>query len=148
MEPNQSKDCFHVPKMVSVYVDKLLETCIITPTTPWGYQITLEEVESAIEDRSFESIPWELVKYREFTEEERQYHIRRIAYLAFHGWSDPIEIDVGCPCLGFYTDWLILDGNHRFFAAVVRKDKYILSTIAGELEYAEELFGIEKQIAI
>jgi hypothetical protein len=142
--------------MVSVSVDKLLETCIITPTTPWGYQITIEEVEKAIEDRVFESTPWELAgffdhglaRFSEFTEEERQYHIRRIAYLAFHGWSDPIEIDVGCPCLGFYTDWLILDGNHRFFAAVVRKDKLILSTIAGELGYAEELLGIEKQIAI
>ncbi len=129
-------------EVVQVSVDKLLETCIIAPATPWGYQIALDEVRDAISKQEFESTPWELIGFEVFAEEERQYHIRRIAYLVVHGWSDPIEIDVGCPCLGFYTDWLILDGNHRFFAAVIRKDEYILSTIAGQLDYAEELLGI------
>ena len=128
---------------ILVPVDKLLESCSIIPTTCWGYKIALDEVRQAIEKQTFDAIPWNLVKFEKFTEEERQYHIRRIAYLAVHGWSDPIEIDVGCPCLGFYTDWLILDGNHRFFAAIVRGDSHIPATIAGQLDYAEELLSVE-----
>ena len=70
-------------------------------------------------------------------------HIGRIRYLARHGWSDPIEIDVGVPCLGYHgPQWLVIDGNHRLWAATLRGDASILADIAGQVDHAARLFGV------
>ncbi len=68
-------------------------------------------------------------------------HIARIAHLAASGWSDPIEVDVGVPFLNCWVDWPVIDGNHRLAAAMVRGDKYILSSIAGSCDYMRERLG-------
>lgn len=73
-------------------------------------------------------------------------HARRIAYLAHHGWADPIEIDVGVPHLACYPEWPVEDGNHRLYAAVLRGDSDILATIAGDLGYAAQRFGIKAKL--
>ena len=70
-------------------------------------------------------------------------HAGRIKYLAKHGWSDPIEIDVGIPPLHCYVDWPIQDGNHRLAAAMLRGDKTISVSVTGSLDYARALFGVD-----
>lgn len=70
-------------------------------------------------------------------------HANRIAYLIRKGWSDAIEIDVGIPSLGYSPEWMIIDGNHRLAAAIYRKDKSILATVGGCLDYALKLFGVD-----
>lgn len=59
-------------------------------------------------------------------------HIRRIAWFAVHGWRAPISVDVGVPSLGCVPRWAIIDGNHRFAAAIIRGDKTIRAEISGE----------------
>jgi len=45
--------------------------------------------------------------------------------------------------MGCHVDWLVVDGNHRFAAAIYRGDEWILADVAGELDYAFELFGVD-----
>lgn len=76
-------------------------------------------------------------------------HIGRIRYLAQHGWSDPIEIDVGIPVLGYPgPHWPLTDGNHRVAAATVRKDPMILVDISGQVDYAARLLGVDEETLI
>jgi len=70
----------------------------------------------------------------------------RIAYFIVNGFKVPIEIDVGIPILNFYPKWLITDGNHRFAAAIWLKQKYILTNISGQNNYANDLFNINLPI--
>lgn len=79
----------------------------------------------------------------DFFKRDLSYHAKRVAYLFLNGWFDPIEIDVGIPELGHMTFCPIQDGNHRFAAAVLRKDELISAEIFGSVDYAEELFGIK-----
>lgn len=69
----------------------------------------------------------------------RQRHIDIIAKFVHCGWDNPIEIDVGVPSLGFSPSWIILDGNHRFAAAIVRKDKIIAVSASGVTNAIEAL---------
>ena len=69
----------------------------------------------------------------------RAKHEKRIAYLAVRGWSDAIEIDVGCPGLpGGFVDFPTLDGNHRIAAALFRGDPYIEANCSGDIEFFEQ----------
>ncbi len=69
-------------------------------------------------------------------------HITRIAWFVVHGWNDPINIDVGVPSLGCYPIWPLMDGNHRFAAAIIRGDNVILANMSGAVseisKYCEE----------
>lgn len=69
-------------------------------------------------------------------------HCQRIAYLVLNKAEDPIEIDVGCPSLGFFNHHFICDGHHRLAAAIIRKDETIRASISGEVDYARELLHV------
>lgn len=73
----------------------------------------------------------------------RSRHIERIAYLVVNGWNGPIEIDVGIPVMGFSMEWPVQDGNHRLAAAIYRGDATIQASVGGQIDYANELFGID-----
>lgn len=73
----------------------------------------------------------------------REQHIERIAWLVVHGWTDPIQIDVGVPSLGCWVKWPVVDGNHRLAAAIFRRDEHIQADLSGCLRHAQELFGDE-----
>jgi hypothetical protein len=72
-----------------------------------------------------------------------QQHAGRIAYLIKHDWADCIDIDVGVPSLGAVSHWPYTDGNHRICAAIVRGDTHIEAEICGDIDYAEEIFGVK-----
>ena len=70
----------------------------------------------------------------------RQQHVQRVAWLVVNGWDDAISVDVGVPSLGYYVEWLVVDGNHRLAAAIYRGDLGILTSPAGDMDlYAEFL---------
>lgn len=76
-------------------------------------------------------------------------HIGRILYLARHGWTDAIEIDVGIPCLGYPgPGWPVTDGNHRLWAATLRKDAHILVDIAGQVDHAARILGLSENAIV
>jgi len=70
-------------------------------------------------------------------------HAGRIAYLVLNEAADPIEVDVGVPVLRYWPDWIVLDGNHRLAAAIYSGRSHIAAEVAGQLDYAEELFGVD-----
>ena len=70
-------------------------------------------------------------------------HLGRIRYLIENDWSDPIDIDVGVPSLGYAGPaWPVTDGNHRLAAAALRGDVSIQVDIEGQIDHAAELFGM------
>lgn len=72
-----------------------------------------------------------------------EHHASRIAFLMKAGWTDPMEIDVGIPSMGCYPNWMWGDGNHRLAAAIMLELQTIDAEVAGDLDYATELFGVE-----
>ncbi len=68
-------------------------------------------------------------------------HARRIAWFVRHGWSTPIDIDVGVP--GFWVPgWCVMDGNHRLAAAFVLGHADIEAEVSGSVDFARELLGV------
>lgn len=73
-------------------------------------------------------------------------HIGRICYLAKYGWCDPIEMDVGVPCLGYLgPSWPVTDGNHRLWAATIRRDYFMDVNVTGQVDRAVQLLGIPER---
>lgn len=56
-------------------------------------------------------------------------HAQRIAYHMKFGWDDAITLEIAD-----YNDWPLNDGNHRFFAAILREDEGILVAASGDWE--------------
>lgn len=118
-------------------VAKLRAICDPTTDSPWihaGGPITFVEVEQAAKEKRFA----EFTKNRRLLQ-NRQYHIERIAYFTVHGWIRPLSLDVGIPSIGFFVSWPILDGNHRFFAAIVRGDELIRGEASGAVSEINRL---------
>lgn len=75
-----------------------------------------------------------------------QQHIGRVRYLAKHGWSDSIEIDVGVPCAGYPgPKWPVIDGNHRLWAATIRGCSLIDVAVTGQINHAARLLGVSQR---
>lgn len=68
----------------------------------------------------------------------RKQHAGRIHWFWINGWTDPISIDVGIPGM-CYVAWPILDGNHRFAAAILRGDPYIMTDCSGATSILDTL---------
>jgi hypothetical protein len=122
---------------VLIPVEKLMEHCNPFDINPWSgnYGITVKDIEKAIEKKLFITEPID-------EKGSKKKHIGRIAYLVENKSGVPIQIDVGVP--GFCNvDWFIQDGNHRFAAAIVSKQKMILAEVSGSLDYAKELFCVD-----
>lgn len=68
-------------------------------------------------------------------------HARRIAWFVRHGWSEPLDIDVGVPGL-WVPRWCVMDGNHRLAAALVSRRSHVAAQVSGSVEYAWELLGV------
>jgi hypothetical protein len=111
---------------------------IVTPfeENPWfdGKPITGQDIAQAIASNKLRKTP--LTPWKNKTHEKlmtsKAYHVQRIAYLAVSGWTDPIQIDVGIPALGYDATEFICDGWHRFAAAIYKKDKEILCSWSGQ----------------
>lgn len=99
--------------------------------------ITLKEVEKAVKDKRFQPKPF-------YSEKRisRIWHIERVAFLAEHGWTGALDIDVGVPSMGCFPTWPILDGNHRHAAAIFRGDLEIEVSVGGDIDYAADLFNV------
>lgn len=135
-----------VPKPVMVRLDKLFGLSDPTHCFPWGTMVTGDDA-PITRGEIREQIPFALEKVysSDFCEEDwtREEHIRRVAYLVINGWSDPISLNLGCPSFGPTPDWVIEDGNHRVLAAWYLGDSEILAGISGEIDYINEVLGVQ-----
>jgi hypothetical protein len=69
---------------------------------------------------------------------DKSYHMGRIAWLIDTGWEDPIAIDwIWHQTTPFRPS--IIDGHHRFCAAVLTGDRSILVNYSGPLNLIHEL---------
>lgn len=66
------------------------------------------------------SLEWKL-------EWPRYKHLQKIAWFVVHGIDSPIDVDVGVYSLSLRID----DGHHRYWAACIRGDEYILANCNG-----------------
>jgi hypothetical protein len=119
-------------------------------TPPWTdrcgrriAQIHVAEVESAIDRADISPSHW--VEKWSFS---RGQHIARIAALVVDPDPTPIEIDVGFPGHGYFTSWVIFDGNHRLAAAIVRRDQFITAHIRGDAAHVENVLGVVPQMRV
>lgn len=144
MQPNSCHDNSTIWNSDACQVDLALLLDLVNPvqTPPWSCDgmVRLSDVLAAIDREDFLTTPIPDEELRNASA-----HVRRIARLVKNGWEDPIEIDVGIPGMGLHIDWPVTDGNHRLYAAAVREDREILVSIAGSLDYAEELFELGHQ---
>jgi hypothetical protein len=97
--------------------------------------VTREEVGAAIQQGRLDATPYHGSDASNKLRPTRTYHIQRIAFLVVHGWTDPVEMDLGCPSLGGYVSWPIQDGNHRFAAAIFQNHTQIRASLGGETRW-------------
>lgn len=116
---------------------KVLNLCHPLRQSPWDTdRVTKKMVREALQNEWFRDKPVGAGS-------PALSHASRIAFLVKHGWEDAIEVDVGIPSMGYHVNWSVTDGNHRLAAAAYRGDEAILASVAGSLDYALELFGVE-----
>ena len=111
-----------------------------TPIRPDEVQACLEAGEEAL----VETPLWSQLLYGKRSQrigaaENRQRHIRKIAYFVRHVATDPIELDVGVPALGCHCDELVVDGNHRLAAAMFKGERTIPAHVSGSVRTAQEM---------
>lgn len=125
---------------VELSVEKLLEFGNPFDVNIWvESDITHQMVEEAILTHSLNPNPYLSFGLERGPDWSAQEHADRIAYLVVNGWTEPIIIDVGVPSLGVYVANPILDGNHRFAAAIFRGDETILVEASGSVSVLETL---------
>lgn len=111
--------------LIKVDLQKLLQLDNVISNPRWegwtGGPITLEEISK------YTKYYWQLYSpdpYNPDIPEDRQSHLKRIAYYILHGWNySPIYIQK------HYDDDYILDGIHRVIAAYFRKDPWIIAKV-------------------
>lgn len=105
---------------------------IINPfeCSPWDETISMNDVQVALNEKRY-------------TVEPSQDHAARIAQFVKFGWTDPIEVDIGVPCLQYEPLWPITDGNHRLAAAIFMRKRHILASVAGQVDYAKKILGVQ-----
>lgn len=123
---------------ILIPTNKLKNICNPFGTNIWMHQgppIFKKDIKRAIKENRLNG------KFFENKPNSWKYHCSRIAYFVVNGWEDAIQIDVGVPSLRCYVDWIIIDGNHRFAAALYMKKDFILSSISGDVNFARTILN-------
>lgn len=127
---------------MKIPVESLKAICNPFEDSPWGCELTRDMVRYCLDS--------DVLLGKPITQEDEDAewgavnaHAARIAYLIMKEGEvqDPISVDVGVPSLGHHVDWIIIDGNHRFAAALYMGAKYIEAEVSGQVDYAEKLLG-------
>lgn len=72
-------------------------------------------------------------------ERDKAYHLKKIKYFMENGIDKPIDIDCFCRNGQIFPWPIILDGRHRYAAALLRNDKIIPCTFSGRYDLYEYL---------
>lgn len=93
-----------------------------------------------ISDWDYHEQPMYLADHDPVRDDER-YHIGRILYFVRTGIPDPIEIDNVCSGNRIQPVPILLDGHHRLYAAILRRDETIPCRYGGRVDLLEWLTG-------
>lgn len=116
------------------------------PFSAWDVPpVTHNEILDALAAGQLDDRPFDTMGHNAHAsrDEERGYHIRRIAWMIAHPDRNPIEIDIGAPSLGWHPTrhpFDFIDGNHRLCAAAIRGDATIDVGYGGECGAFPTLF--------
>lgn len=134
-----------IEKFVLHEVDTYTLSQICNPLSCWMEQktpITKEEVLECLENGEEELVEtplWINIDSEKEILENREKHIKKIAYFVKNKPEKPIFIDVGIPEMGAFVDYIIFDGNHRLAADIIAERPYTKATIIGSDEQMKEL---------
>jgi len=96
--------------------------------------------------------PYDDPRVRDNVVGDTAYHIARVAYL-FRYWESEEEFDAEhrptfSPSSVHNGVHPLLDGNHRYAAALVRGDKLFMLDVDGDIDEAEAMFGMTSEISV
>lgn len=130
--------------MALIKTSRLSKHCNPFRENVWDVKVTRKMVAKALAEGKLISIPYSLIPYSEQIDDLSNLydHASRIAFFIVNEPKDAIQIDVGIPAINYYPDYLVEDGNHRLAAAIYSKKQFVLANIAGQIDYANELFGL------
>lgn len=122
----------------------LLEELLISPfeQVPWDCAQFSEEDVLSVPPEEYCDTPY-MLDVQDWVAGQTGYHTSRIAYLKAHGWEG--ETQDYRPLLSVESDGKcrLLDGNHRFAAAILREDQCFLVEIDGFLDVADEVLNVK-----
>jgi hypothetical protein len=112
----------------TVCVQSILDLYDPTVSPPWNTSddLTLDMVLDAIDEGRYQELPIEASEYGSAMK-----HAERIAYLFEHKHLDPLSVEL--PSGAFFGSPFD-DGNHRFYAAVLRGDETVNITFSGFID--------------
>lgn len=130
--------------VIELSVAKLQERCDPFAGCCWcglDRPITVRDVYAAIRDDNL-APPVNAAFGKDNDDRER--HVARVAWFVVHGWDEPLGVDVGVPSLGCCPAWPVIDGNHRWAAAIYRDDRTVRAKVDGAVDEIEKLVDTAK----
>lgn len=84
-------------------------------------------------------------EFKPETQRTRKYHLSKIKHYIEKGVDSPIDIDCFCKDGDVHPHPIIIDGRHRYIAAVLRRDEKIKATFSGHRGLHDYLTGKTKE---
>jgi hypothetical protein len=108
---------------------RIVDPFVISPWSEIKETISLSEIQSELNNNFIINSEYNALK-----PETKAQHIQRIVKLLKDGWEDPIHL-----VFSKNFSWPIYDGNHRFMAAIYRKDEFILANCEGSMSIIKNI---------
>ena len=121
---------------ISIPVSVLKNIWDVVEHPPWNDSlkpVTEFDVIEAVQRKNWTSRHMHPLKHNQET--MKLDHVRRIAWMVVHPPQDPVLIDTHT------GNSIIIDGYHRFYAAIIRGDEMINVSISGYDSDIADLFG-------
>lgn len=127
---------------VRVTIRRILKISNPLDAPPWdtpGEILTRDMVDVCLEKGVFEGEPIDAGPATAWQ------HAARIAKFVVDPPEDPIHLDLG---VNAPLEWIISDGNHRLYAAVLRGDEEIMSLISGSFDRSIDILGVAPDLDV
>lgn len=85
-------------------------------------------------------------KFKKENNRDTDYHLAKLKYFMENPSIEPIDIDCLSKNGKEYPFPIILDGRHRYLAAILRRDKTIKATFSGLNSLKDYLTGISNHV--
>jgi len=121
----------------------IIPSAFIYPT--WGGDVLTEEEVRSVPLAEASSKEYCGVDLEGYSNEVRQYHINRVAWFYHNGvqCEDDWHLPIFSVEKHLFNLHPLIDGNHRYAAAILRGDEYFTLQIRDDPESGEYIFGLK-----